>query len=866
MTITQLEVGDNYTIDPSTAGVDTATDGLPPWMEWSNGTAQGTAKLPSGYRRITLAGYSAGQPAGIIDKSVDITPVSIPADATSPWRCIIYAPDGAYIIANGMDGVPTIGTPKVRLTRSAPNRLEVSFAIGTGRHNPLGASFDKWSDGTARPIARGMEVTAEYRDADSGALVPVFRGRIFQIESGEAIKVTAYDRLMDLYQTTGQYMSHAGQTQGARSMDRTVEGTDYIFETGETLGIITGLDSIDRLCINASGQMGDSRSTENIIIIHGLPSNGGITPEAGDIISRIQVKYGGYAQGNYTAGVPILGPKYAGIQVTAEVSVFEQTASGFMVMASGTASKSVTASSQQTASLPFVLDLRDQTADVTLNTAYTIQDPSRVFIGVSVTLTFTAKQAGFSTMNQGASKSSTRYTTATADYFSSTDNGTTWAPYTATAKPELGVTFTHPTNPIDPSLATVSGTKIIIAQASIPAGPTDTYLSTEETGVGIIADYYEADKAPLADIIRELIERAGLNPDIGNANLGLVTLYTLATSDYLTALHEIIDARGYGIKDSIMDAGTIALLPEHSLAETPVLSISTDPLGAGKKIITAHQLTAHWAAEKATVAYIAENATASGLPLALETDDGLMGNSLLETLQAPLSIINVDNTLGSHDIMAHKATGAIRKLHTNTIEGTVTLAGYWPGIWDISGSGIGGKPIQIDVPEYQAQGVAIPTEIEISGGLTTVRLDNIRTQDRSGLAQSMGLVEGSVSNDATLLPKTVYVFAKADGDNQLAEGETIQSLDAITLVRGDGSTIRQASASYLRTVTDGAGYAHLLAVFPEAAGTYTSTSPVIMAIGEITTGGGSRHITALSEAHYILDNQNIHTDIRLRNQ
>jgi hypothetical protein len=206
------------------------------------------------------------------------------------------------------------------------------------------------------------------------------------------------------------------------------------------------------------------------------------------------------------------------------------------------------------------------------------------------------------------------------------------------------------------------------------------------------------------------------------------------------------------------------------------------------------------------------------------------------------------------------------EIDLGAIEGTVTLAGYWPGIWDISGSGIGGKPIQIDVPEYQAQGVAIPTEIEFNGGLTTARLDNIRTQDRSGLAQSMGLVEGSVSNDATLLPKTVYIFAKADGDNQLAQGETIQSLDAITLVREDDSTIRQASASYLRTVTDGAGYAHLLAVFPEAAGTYTSTSPVIMAIGEITTGGGSRHITALSEAHYILDNQNIHADIRLRNQ
>lgn len=861
---TQLNVGDSYTITPGTAGTDAGTKGLPPWMEWSNGTAQGSAELPSGYRRITLAGYSAGQPAGIIDKSVDILPVSIPADTTSPWRCIIYAPNGAYIIANGMGGVPTIGTPKVRLTRSAPSRLEVSFAMGTGRHNPLGASFDKWSDGTARPLARGMEVTTEYRDETTGALMLVFRGRIFQIESGEAIKVTAYDRLMDLYQTTGQYLSHAGQTQGVRTTDRTVSGSDYIYETGETLGIITGLDSIDRLDINGSGQT--STSLEGMvdrIIIHSLPTAGGITPEAGDTITSLQVKYGAEARGATTASG---GTKIAAIQAKCDVFIYEKVDNTFIQKATGHVDgQGDTFSTSVQVSVTYHLDVTDQTSDVTLDVPYTIQDPSRVYIGIRAYASYVTSGNISIRPSWGANKSSTRYTTGTAEYYSSTDGGATWSPYTDTAKPEIGVTFTHVTNAISPSLASVSGTQVVLPVSAIPAGPTGNYLTTEEAGVGILVDYYEADRAPLADIIRELIERAGLNPGIGDANLGLVTLYTIATSDYLTSIHEIIDARGYGIRDSVMDAGTVALLPEHTPDEAPVLSISNDPTSAAEKPIISYQLTAHWASEKATVAYIAENATASGLPLALETDDGLMDSSLINALQAPLSIISVDNTLGSHDIMAHRAAGAIRKLHTNTIEGTVVLAGYRPTVWDITGSKIGGRPIDLDVLGY-GRGVVVPTEVELADGVTTVRLDNIRPQDRSGVAQSMGLVEGSVSNDATLLPKTVYIFAKADGDNQLAEGETIQSLDAITLVREDGSTIRQATAGYLRMVTDGAGYAHLLAVFPEAAGTYTSTSPVIMAIGEITTGGGSRHITALSTAHYILDNQNIHADIRLRNR
>lgn len=858
---TNLNVGDNYSIDPASAGSDAATKGVPPWMEWSNGAASGTAELPSGFRRITLEGYTAGQAATVQDKSVDIAPVTLPADTISPWRCAIFAPNGAYIIANGLNGVSTIGTPQVRLTRSAPSRAVVQFAIGKDRDNILG-SFGRWSDGTARPIARGMEITVEYRDADSRALVPVFRGRIFQIESGEAVTITAYDRLMDLYQTTGQYMSHAGQTQGA-TQSRTESGDNWVYEMGESIGIITGIDAINRLDINALSALSTNRENTGDIIIHPLPSAGGIGPSAGDTISRIKTKVSAYVRGR-TIGTSQTGFAILVVTIRATVYIFEKQGATFVQRATGSGTAGVSATAQLSlVSSPIDGENNGQVLDITINNPVTIGDPANIYLGIKLTAGVTTAQ-NISSVNEvswGADRSTSRLTVS-GTYYRSAD-GSSWSEYTESAKTELGVVFAHQGASLSPSLATISNTQISIAKTSIPEGPTATYLTTEEKGVGILVDYYVTDKAPLADIIRELIERAGLNPSVGSANLGLVTLYTLATSDYLTAIHEIIDARGYGIKDTIIDAGTIALLPEHTTAETPVLAITTDPTAAGQKIILAHQLTAHWAAEKATVAYIAENATVSGLPLALETDDGETDGSLIEALQAPLSIINVDNTLGSHDMMAHRAAGAIRKLHTNTIEGTVTLAGYRPGIWDLMGSGIGGLPIELDVPEYRAQGVAIPTEVELADGVTIARLDNIRTQDRSGLAQSMGLVEGSISNDATLLPKTVYIFGKADGANQL--GGTFQSLTAITLVREDGTTLRQASGTYLRSISDGAGYLHLLAVLPEAAGSYTSTSPIIMAIGEITTGAGSQHISAAIEPHYILDNQNIHIDIRLRN-
>ena len=867
--VTNLDVGDHYGI---TAGyLLTGTKGLPPWMEWDSDqhNPSGDAQLPSGYRRISRAKYNIL--TGVItaeDLSVDVAPVTLPTDTSCPWRCAIYAPNGAYLIANGLAGVPTIGTPKVRLTRSAPSRAIVNFALGIGKDNLLGACT-RWSDGTARPIERGMELTVEYRDEASGALVPCFRGRIYQIESGETVTVTAYDRLMDLYQTTGQYLSHTGQEQDVQSQSRTASGTNYVYAMGVPLGVITGLDVINRVRIDALDNMSRDMEGTNDIIVHPLPSTDGVTPVAGDTILRIKTKVSGEIDGHTATPV---GQHTAILAAVLDVAVFVYLKQGdtFVQMGQGTGSTGMSATRPTaTVSWPITASKTD-TLDITLDSPVTVTDPANTYVGVRITMRLTAATyvATLSTPAWGADRSSTQYTVS-GTYYRSAD-GNSWATYTSSPRTELAVAFTHGAT-ADPSIATISGTDITIPQGSLPAGPAGTYISTEDAGVAIVADYFIADKAPLGDIVRELIESAGLNPIMAAADLGMVTFYTVITTDYLTAIQGLIDTRGYGLKDTIMDAGSVAVVPTHTPDETPVLSVTTDPAGAGERIILAHNLTVHWIAEKATVAYIAENSTSSGLPLALESDDGLMDGSLINTLQVPLSSIVADNTLGTHDMMAHAVSGALRKLHTNAIEGTVSLAGYRPGIWDLSGAGCGGLPIALDVPEYQAQGVAVPTEVELADGMTVVRLDNIRTQDRNGVARSMGLVEGTVSNDATLLPKTVYIFGKPDegNENQIPADATVESVAGVVLVRGNNTAIAQNNASYLRMVEDEAGYLHILAVFPADGGTWTSPAPIIAAVASINLSRNGSTFTrsptaCLDPPKYILDNQNIHVDIRVR--
>ena len=438
MTITNLDAGDAYTIQ--TTGL-AGTKGLPPWMEWVEGQsrAEGTAELPSGYRRITRTQVNLlGQQITTDDLSVDIAPITLPADASCPWRCAIFAPNGAYILADGLKGVPTIGTPTVRLTRSAPSRAVVQFALGEGGANILG-QFNQWSDSTARPIERGRELTVEYRDAESNSLVPCFRGRIFQIESGETVTVTAYDRLMDLYQTTGQYLSHAGQEQGVQSTARDESGDNWVYQMGVPLGVITGIDAINRININALTVMSTNREDTSDIIIHPLPSADGISPSAGDVISRIQAKISGEVAG-HTRGTPQAGTAILLMVITAQVYVFEKQGATFVQRATGTATVGAGGTVPlSTVSRPIGGETNGAVRDISLNIPVTIEDPANIYIGIKLTAAVTQAQyvSTISETHWGADRS-TSHPTVSGTYYRSTD-GASWSEYTESAKTELGV-------------------------------------------------------------------------------------------------------------------------------------------------------------------------------------------------------------------------------------------------------------------------------------------------------------------------------------------------------------------------------------------------------------------------------------------
>jgi hypothetical protein len=270
-------------------------------------------------------------------------------------------------------------------------------------------------------------------------------------------------------------------------------------------------------------------------------------------------------------------------------------------------------------------------------------------------------------------------------------------------------------------------------------------------------------------------------------------------------------------------------------------------------------------AEKATAAYLSENSTESGLPLALETDDELMEGSLVKALQSPLRGVTVDETLGTHRLMALAAGGKVRQLHTNIIEGTVTLAGYRADIWELtSGSYAGGLPIRLIVPQYGFDGTAIPTAIELGDGITKVTLDNIRTADRSEVARSMGLTADAISNTSQKLPATSYIFAKMDTYTTQEAGMALGTVTLVRWILQDGTeATRQDNANLIKTVADSAGYAHVCAVKGESVYGWAADPNNPIAAVEFTMDGVA-YTVPLANTKFAIAGQRLHTDIRFR--
>lgn len=826
----------------------TAMGTRPKWMEWqSSGNAGGTANLPSGHRRAVVRQGNSRQ-------SVDYYVVPISTQSTeAQWQATIFAPNGSHIFADGLKGIPTIGTPTVRLSPDAPSKAVLQIPVGYGARNIMSDTFAGWSDGHAEKVDRGMELTVEFRRPD-GTMAQVFRGMIYQVDSGETITITAYDRLMDLYQFSDQYQSHMGRTSQTLNRSAILQYA-YRYIAGASPGAILAALVTSRLKISASAYQTE-RSNWNVAsspsirtaywALYSLPSYGGVSPKAGSRIKAIQ----------FTAITGYNG--YGG-----DISVY----AGLYRISNGQVSYAYGGD-------PLYYELPSASAssadytetELTINVDWEIPSPAGEYF---IALFIDASIRGFVKCATSSHICATTYHKKSVLDLRAPSSLSAY-----TAGPIPAWVTGQPTYYFEPGIIfdytdTVQGSDIVITEnyVDVPkqdvTTPSNACATTVDPAYQLYIDYMIASATELLTVATELVTAAGLTPDLAaGASIGATTFYQTSTFDYLTCIQEILRGGNYGIRASITEPGKAEIYPRNTIDDTPAAELTTAPYGTGERKVVSHQLTAHWMAEKATQAMIAENATSSGLPIALETDDALLDGSLVKALQTPLRGMTADSTMGTHLLMAVSAGGKVNQLHTNIIEGTMVLAGYRTDIWNLSGDRVGGKPVTITVPEYGAHGIAVPTEIELGNGCTRVSLDNIRGADRSEQARSMGLTQDAISNNASQIPATAYIFARFDDYATEQSGVTPGTVTSVEFIADGGSVLAtQNDTNYIRTVTDAVGYLHICAVLPASVTGYAANTPVTQV--RFTMDGTAR-TAVLDNPKYALAGQAMHADIRVR--
>lgn len=833
MARTDLDPGDAVT--PVALPAAGGLGNRPKWLRIAESggsyAIEGTAELPSGHR---VAKWCIADTT--TEEDYYVTPQELDA-SEAPWRAVIWAPNGSYVMADGLTGIPVIGTPVVRLQENAPSKAVLKIAERRGEGNVLAPTFAGWSDGHAEGIRKGMELTVEYRGPQG--MTMVFRGMIYEVADSDGVQVTAYDRIMDLYQFSGQYQNHYGMNDGWYAKTG-ADASRFWYDAGVAIGQIVqaATESIYRIS-NLDGLSADG--SNGGYVAHVLPNVSGHSPRIGGRITRVEIA------GCYTKGAH----QFATLSIQPLLIYRNTQTRTFTIVQSATPHIWLDANSG-TYYVRYAWDV-DWTLDINARGMY--------LIGMRVTC--------LSDNDNGYLGTTDPKTRGAGAYFS--EDGETWT-YNATRfAPEISIDFTDTAGGEISDLSAVgtSGTRFGILASAVP-DVHEAYIESVDRGCRAYLRYFIVSATPLLTVAKDLIEQAGLLPTVnGEVDLGATTFYQSSTFNYLDLLREILEGSGFGMAGKVEEPGAVRIAPAHTSAEEPVLSVSTQAgTVAGEYLVLRHDLTVHWAAEKATVAYIAEDATSSGLPLALETDDGMYGEggvpgSLSTDLQSPLRGITADSTLGTHALMALAAGHKIAKLHTNRIDGSMVLAGYRTDLWDLYGGGAGGNPLRIYIPQYGLGDgeTVIPKAIELGDGVTKITLDNVPSNERSELARSMGRTDDAISNAVRSFPATVYLFARYYGPHSF-EDLPMDSTISVTLLKADGSMVTQITdPARIKTVEDGQGYTHVCAVKEATAAGYATEEPITAV--RITTGSYT-YTTPLTMPAYVLGGQMIHVDVRLQ--
>ena len=812
----------------------------PAWVKFTaSHTLGGTVQGPTGLRRLVWADTSLHRNEGMF-RILPPADYEDPADIGAPWMAVISDRLGHYIMADGVRGIPCIGTPEVRLTDNGPSKAVLELAPGPYT----------WEDGHRAQIVRGDELAVWFRDADTDALVPVFRGAIRQVDKSLTVTVTAYDRVMDLAEFSDQYQPHNTHAP-ENSYDRTaVTETAMTYRFNAPIGQLVSARALHLVTadpLDEMDQWGEFTNEDTAIIP--MVNYVNYPPATGTPITRVTTQIYAVFTSNTTMNLA--------------VTFYLLTRNGTTFTILGQASTT----RQVTANAPGFYG-------VGTDVNWTLPSGS-VYIGVHLKATWNASGSSQPPRAYIATSTTRYFANGNRYKYSGKPSGTTFnaVKSDASSQPEVLVRYCTDAGAVPiADITVVSGNQASVPVTSIPGDISDdrgdATIRTEERGRGLRLDYYALDSIQVAEIVRELVSRAGMVPDLPDADLGVLSYYTSSTYDYLTCLHELIKGADYGLKDTITagDGGTILIRPRHTLGEDAVAHYTAAPDGDGGRAIVQHQITQHWMAERATQAIIAESATTSGLPLAIETDDRLFADSLANATGSPMRGVSADNSAGTHALLAMSAGGNIKALHTNVVEGSITLAGYRLAVWDLSTVGEGGNTIRITIPDIGVDSKAIPTEIVLANGVTKVTLDNVRAQDRSEVARSMGHTADNVSNQARALPNVVYIFAtQLNYDIQEGNPPSHPYNNGVSLSKASGGAAQayQLDTAYLKETEDAAGYQHLGVYFPApSSGAIAADDPSAI-IGTRYPFSGAANTMPIDNPKYVLAGQSVHLDIRI---
>lgn len=735
------------------------------------------------------------------------------------WRAeIIRSDGGALTFADGDDVAVTVGVrltaePQVALELNRPSKavLEIKTSAEAAR-NVRSASFARWSTGPAGAIKRGMHVRVWQTDAASGAEIQTFQGRVWSVDRAEdrAI-IIAYDDLMELAELKEPTMFFSnfrdmigGEANGGNGPYFPI-GTDSGGRITATLPDADIVQPLVRVTLSEPQDTLDGIS---------IPERGWhvLQPGVGIIfnldrptsLSRVRMRL----MKNYNAG---------NIAVTVQLrNTVSSNYGGVAHYNPGSTlynSWDVDIPAQQGdkvvwESAPFHRLLQPGLY------AITVTGDDRTLLGVHNLVSHPLIHSEIS------------------------HDGTDWLLVLAYARDyNLSISFQSLVDrEIDPKACRLSGSALTVDQGESTL--TTAHLDSFKGYLHV--SYFYGRLAP-EEIMERIVEAAGMTAArAGSLGQGAATIgyYHTSTASYLDCLRELADLYDPTIGQWTISAdrgaiGTKAIrfgrrrrpwaeaIDSHTFAE--------GPFSAGQRRVLQSQLHEVSEAKVGTARVI--GAAFDGSPITAQVDDRLWGaDSLVTQLGADLTDYTVDPSISTVEQAARVAEALIREAHQGTLEGSLTLSGRWPSVWDLDAASAGGGGSGVIGVTSERDGLsarpAIARRIEI-GRDTKLDLDNVRQPDRSMIKRSMDKAFAGEAFNVSSMPDTVYVHARVDN---MPAGVFSSGIAWVALRRSDGalaprywwggswqtgipSTIRSDD----NCAPDGRGYSHFAAYSPPGA-------------------------------------------------